>query len=124
MKDGTHVILCIDDDPDVRIMLRSVLESAGYACVEAADGEEGLRVYKSSRPDLIIVDLMMEEIDAGTAFVRELALLNNSAPVCMLSSVGDELAMNVDAAELGLAAVFQKPIEPARLVADIRARLR
>jgi DNA-binding response OmpR family regulator len=123
MQDGKPVILCIDDDPDVRITLRAVLQAAGYQVAEAAGAEEGLRVYESVKPDLIIVDLMMEEVDSGTSFVRELALRNNTAPVCMLSSVGDELAMNVDAGALGLAAVLQKPVDPARLVAEIKARL-
>ncbi|MFH1732237.1 MAG: response regulator [Planctomycetota bacterium] len=123
MQDGKYVILCIDDDPDIRVILRKVLEAAGHVCVVAAGAKEGLHAYKSVRPDLVIVDLMMEEIDSGAAFVRDLALLDNTAPVCMLSSVGDELAMNIDAESLGLAAVFQKPVDAARLVASVKAQL-
>ena len=72
MQDGKHVILCVDDDPDILLFLRTVLEASDYVVVEAATAEEGLRVYQEHQPDLLIVDLMMEEVDAGTSFVKEL----------------------------------------------------
>ncbi len=72
MKDGKTVILYIDDDPDILSIVRIVLESEGFVMAEAPSAEEGLRAYKEKLPDLVIVDLMMEEVDAGTNFVREL----------------------------------------------------
>ncbi|MCK7489195.1 MAG: response regulator [Anaerotruncus sp.] len=73
MKDGKHVILCVDDDPDILESLKVVLEANGYAMVDgAARAEEGCERYKAERPDLVIVDLMMEEVDAGAGFVKEL----------------------------------------------------
>lgn len=123
MKDGKTVILCIDDDPDILSYLRIVLESEGFAMAEAPSAEEGLRVYRESKPDLIIVDLMMEEVDAGTSFVRELRVLGNKAPIFMLSSTGDNLAMAVDVSTLGLAGVLQKPVSKERLLSLIKAKL-
>ena len=123
MKDGKTVILCIDDDPDILSYLRIVLESEGFAMAEAPSAEDGLRVYKDKQPDLIIVDLMMEEVDAGTNFVRELRGLGNKAPILMLSSTGDNLAMAVDTGELGLAGVLQKPVSKDRLISLIKAKL-
>ena len=66
------------------------------------------KAYKAEAPDFIIVDLMMESVDAGKNFVKELKLLNNTAPIYMLSSVGDSLATNINFAELGLTGVFQE----------------
>jgi DNA-binding response OmpR family regulator len=123
MKDGKTVILCIDDDPDILSYLRIVLESEGYVMAEAPSAEEGLRAYREKQPDLVIVDLMMEEVDAGTNFVRELRVLGNKAPILMLSSTGDNLAMAVDTTELGLASVLQKPVSKDRLIALIKAKL-
>ena len=123
MQDGKHVILCIDDDEDVLFFLRTVLEAAGYIVAEAASAEDGIEVYKESKPDLLIVDLMMEEVDAGTSFVKEIRLLGNTAPVYMLSSVGDTLNMAADYASLGLAGIFQKPIESERLLTILDAKL-
>ena len=124
MKDGKHVILCIDDDKDILDTLRIVLQENGYIMEEALSSEEGLKVYQKVQPDLIIVDLMMEEVDAGRNFVKELKIINNQAPVYMLSSVGDELAKNIDYAELGLTGVFQKPIDFETLLTALKTKLK
>ena len=124
MQDGKHVILCIDDDPDICTFLKTVLDAHGYVASTAASGEEGLKVYKEISPDLVIVDLMMEEIDAGTTFVKELRLLGNTAPIYMLSSVGDEFSMEADSAAAGLAGVFQKPVTAERLLAVVATALK
>ncbi|HRX85495.1 MAG TPA: response regulator, partial [Phycisphaerae bacterium] len=76
-----------------------------------------------THPDLVIVDLMMEEVDSGTSFVRDLQALGNTAPIYMLSSIGDRLYMNADYASLGLSGVFQKPIDPNTLLGVLRTRL-
>jgi DNA-binding response OmpR family regulator len=124
MKDGKYVVLCIDDDEDVLYSLRLILENNGYIMAEAASAEEGLKVYKKENPDFILVDLMMESIDAGKNFVKELQLLGNEAPIYMLSSVGDSLSQNIDFSELGLQGVFQKPIDSNTLLSTLRRKLK
>ncbi len=124
MKDSKHVILYIDDDQDCLDAVRIILEANGYEMVEAQSAEEGLNVYKKSDPDFIIVDLMMEEVDAGTSFVKELRILGNKAPIYMLSSVGDNLSMTTDYSELGLSGVFQKPMEPDTLLTILKVKLK
>lgn len=123
MQDGKHVILCIDDDPDIRFFLRTVLEANDYVMAEAATAEAGLRAYREHNPDLVIVDLMMEEVDAGTNFVKELRAIGNKAPVYMLSAVGDNLSMEADYNTLGLSGVFQKPVSAESLLAVLKAKL-
>ncbi len=124
MKDGKFVVLCIDDDDDVLLSLRMVLEKNGYSVVEARSGEDGLSVYKKESTDFVIVDLMMESIDAGRNFAKELRLLNNTAPVYMLSSAGDALVQNFDFVELGLNGVFQKPIDSKTLLSTLDVKLK
>jgi DNA-binding response OmpR family regulator len=124
MQNGRHVILAVDDDQDVLDALRMVLEANGYRMVEAHSAEEGLKAYRELAPDLLIVDLMMEEVDAGTALVKELRVLGNTAPVYMLSSVGDNLNANTDYAALGLSGVFQKPLNPTVLLTILRTKLK
>lgn len=112
-----HKILIIDDDPDILDVLRTILESKGYDVLEAGSAEEGLKVVKQTPPDLIIVDLMMEEVDAGTSFVtRVRSLGDKKIPIYMLSSVGDQLSKSVPYETLGLAGVFQKPVKPEALL--------
>jgi DNA-binding response OmpR family regulator len=124
MQDGKHVILCVDDDPDILDALTLVLESNGYIVVPAGSAEEALKAYGQRRPDLLIVDLMMEEVDAGTALVTKLKAQGNTAPIYMLSSVGDSLSMNIDYSGLGLAGVFQKPIDNNMLLQTLKTRLK
>ncbi|MFC1607508.1 response regulator [Candidatus Latescibacterota bacterium] len=124
MKDGKYVILCIDDDRDILDSLRMILENNGYIMEEASSAEEGLKEYKKQDPDFLIVDLMMESVDAGRNFVKEIQLLNNTVPVYMLSSVGDSLALNVDYADLGLTGVLQKPIDINTLLTMLKTKLK
>jgi len=100
-----------------------VLEANGYVCVEAPTAEEGVRVFQETHPDLVVVDLMMEEVDAGTNFVKELKLLGCNVPIYMLSSVGDSLDMTTSYSGLGLAGVLQKPVSPDILVSLLRDKL-
>ena len=123
MQDGKHVIMYVDDDQDVLDSTRVVVEGNGYVMVEAGSAEEGLKVYKATKPDLLIVDLMMEEVDAGARLVRELKAEGNTKPVYMLSSVGDGLNLNVDPAVLGLSGVLQKPVDSSVLLTLIKAKL-
>jgi CheY-like chemotaxis protein len=124
MQNGKYVILYADDDPDFLTSMRTVLEAAGYIMAEAATAEQAINVYPQVKPDLIIVDLMMEEIDAGIRVARELKALGNRAPVYMLSSVGDSMHASIDTQELGLAGVFQKPLDHDAVLNVLRTKLK
>jgi DNA-binding response OmpR family regulator len=124
MKNGKHVILYIDDDPDFLDTMRVLLNAHGYEMADAATAEEGLKAYQEANPDLIIVDLMMEEVDAGAHFVKDLKAKGCNVPIYMLSSVGDNLSMSTDVTELGLDGVLQKPINPDHLVNILKTKLK
>ena len=124
MEDGKFVILCVDDDPDILMTMRIVLEENGYKMVDAASAETGLKVFKEAKPDLIIIDLMMEEVDAGTGFVKEMKALGADVPIIMISSAGDNLSLTTDYTQLGLAGLFQKPVDPDVLLMILEQKLK
>ncbi len=123
MRNGKHVILYVDDDDDDRLAVRQMLDAAGYEMVEASDGEEGLRVLKKTDPDLVLLDLMMEEVDAGVSLLKQIRARDKAIPVYLLSSVGETLSTTTSVAELGFSGVLQKPVDTATLSAVIKARL-
>jgi DNA-binding response OmpR family regulator len=116
-------ILIIDDDPDLRSSIRIVLESADFSVGEAATGEEGLKIANRIEPDAIIVDLMMESVDAGSRLSQSLKGSGFQGPVYLLSSAGDSVRFNLDARELGLAGIFQKPIDHRVLITTLKTKL-
>lgn len=122
MSDATK-ILYVDDDQDFLDSMRVILESGGYVMVEAHGAEEGLDVFRDENPDAVLVDLMMEEIDSGTGFVKELLLIGANVPVFLVSSVGESLSMNIDTTELGLSGVFQKPVDPQTLLLTLKSKV-
>lgn len=111
MKGGKHVIMVVDDDQDVLDGLRAILESGGYEMVEADSAEEAAKVFEDENPDLLIVDMMMEQIDSGLNFVKMVRDSGSKAPMYMLSSVGDELSKNISSSDLGVAGILQKPLD-------------
>jgi DNA-binding response OmpR family regulator len=123
MREGKHVVLYVEDDADYQDMVREILEAADFEMVAASSAEEGIRAWNAEKPDLVIVDLMMEEVDAGTSLITDLRARGCDVPIYMLSSVGDDLAMSMDYGALGLAGVFQKPIDGRSLVTILKARL-
>ena len=122
-KNVKHTILCIDDDKEFLDSMRLIIEGAGFRMEAAHTAEDGLEKYKTAKPNLVIVDLMMEEIDSGVNFVKDLKALGPTPPIFMLSSVGDTMNVNVDFSQLGLTGILQKPINPDQLVATLKAKL-
>jgi hydrogenase maturation protease len=119
-----RTILVVDDDPDMRASLRIILESAGFTVGEAADGDTGMRIAEKIRPDAIIVDRMMETVDAGSKLSTRLKGSGFAGPIYLLSAAGDSVRYNIDTQELGLAGIFQKPVDPTVLLSTLRTGLK
>jgi CheY-like chemotaxis protein len=119
-KDGTLVVLCVDDDPDVLEQLRLLLEPLGYRVVTASSAQGCRGCFDEVCPDLVIIDLMMETIDAGLALARDLRARCARARLYLLSSMGDGLADQVAPDEAGFDGVFQKPLQPELLLSTLR----
>lgn len=124
MKDEKYVVMVVDDDIDVLETTRIILEGNGYIAETASTAEEGLQKFDSVKPDFMIIDLMMETIDAGTNLAKELISRGHNVPRYILSSVGDELAKNIDLNSLNVDGVIQKPVQEATLLNILKARLK
>lgn len=104
-------ILIIEDDEQFRQMLTSMLTSDHHRTSQATDGEEGLRLVASVRPDLIITDILMPKMD-GIDFVMALKRQGSSVPVIAMSGGRRTISadFNLNSAELmGVAATLSKP---------------
>lgn len=114
-------ILVVDDDANIRQVVRFALEQAGYEVVEAKNGAAGLRAFEECGPALIILDVMMPEMD-GTEMCRRIRRVSQ-VPVLFLSSRDDEID-RVVGLELGADDYVSKPFSPRELVARVKAILR
>ena len=82
-------VLIVDDDADIRGLLREVLERASHTVIEAGDGREGLRLFHAEQPDLVILDVSMPGFDGWQTLerIRELS----DVPVVMLTARAQEM---------------------------------
>ena len=113
-------ILIVDDDPDLSQTYDLVLSAAGYNTVTAADSIEGEALAKEHNPDLVLLDIVMEEVDAGLVFAERFA---STYPIILLSSIADTSVKVFDAHEIPVKTILQKPIEPAALRDAVHAAL-
>jgi DNA-binding response OmpR family regulator len=114
-------ILVIDDDPDIRHLVAELLRRGGHTVTEAEDGRSGLRALHASRPDLIVLDVSMPDMDGWQALerIRDLSDL----PVLMLTARGEELE-RVRGLKAGADDYVTKPFGRQELVARVEALLR
>lgn len=117
------LILAIDDDPDILDSIKAILSANGFDVATAMSGKEGIDALSVKKPDLILCDMMMEKIDAGTKVAQELKKSNPSIPIYLLSSIGTATNSNIEIDKLGFDGVFQKPVNPDNLVLTIRKAL-
>ncbi|HHW38495.1 MAG TPA: response regulator transcription factor [Bacillales bacterium] len=115
------IVLVVDDEADMRRLIRMYLEKEGYACVEAEDGQVALDLLKTHTFDLIILDVMMPNVDGLTLCmkVRE----TSSVPIIFLTARGDEWD-RVYGLKLGADDYIVKPFSPNELIARVDAVLR
>ncbi len=116
-----QLILVVDDEANLVKVVKGYLEQEGYQVVTAKDGREALFAARDHKPDLIILDLMMPEMD-GFAFMREY-LKEGDAPIIALTARVDEMD-KVLGLELGADDYVTKPFSARELVARVRALLR
>ena len=108
-------ILVVDDDPDLRDMCALVLQKEGYQ-VRVADGAAtALQMMREEPPELVILDVMMEEADSGFRMAEVVAREYPTVPVLMLSSIADAAARTFDTSQLPVAELANKPMSPAVL---------
>jgi two-component system alkaline phosphatase synthesis response regulator PhoP len=117
-------ILVVDDDKEVVRLMRAYLEQAGYDVLVAYDGQTAVRLLRSAKPDLLLLDLMLPDRDGLdiTRTVRSDATLAQ-IPIIMLTARID-VTDRIVGLELGADDYVTKPYDPREVVARVRARLR
>ena len=114
-------ILIVDDEPKIAALARDYLEHAGFAVITAATGRTALETIRRQRPDLVVLDLGLPELD-GLDVTREIRR-DSSLPIVMLTARDDELDKLLGL-ELGADDYLTKPFSPRELVARVKAVLR
>ncbi|MCX7944559.1 MAG: response regulator [Deltaproteobacteria bacterium] len=123
-------ILIVDDDADLVEIIRTVLEQNGYTVISASNGTEGLTKVETQRPDLIILDVMMDSVTEG--FQVSYKLKNNpkfrDIPILMLTSVsqhtGFKFSKEKDGDFIAADEFCEKPIQPKDLLKKVEKLLK
>ena len=118
----TKKILVVDDESSIVTLLQYNLEQAGYTVVTASDGMEGFNAVLESKPDLIVLDLMLPKMD-GMEVCKALRLQKINTPIIMLTAKDDEFD-KVLGLELGADDYMTKPFSPREVTARVKAVLR
>jgi DNA-binding response OmpR family regulator len=118
-------ILIVDDDPDIVEACQLVLEREGYEVSGAPNRTDGMSAIAGAVPDLLILDVMMEEPDDGLRMARELRKAGHTFPIIMLTSVNAAMGLNIDKdEEMVPVDEFQpKPVDPQTLIAKVQKLL-
>jgi CheY-like chemotaxis protein len=133
---GKPKIVTIDDDPDVRDVLRITLEANNYEVYDASNGTDGLRVIKEVHPDLIILDVMMDTITEGFQVSYQLRSQDpkseygafSKIPIIMLTGISQKMDMKFspekDGEYLPVDEFVEKPIRVESLVEKVNKLLK
>jgi DNA-binding response OmpR family regulator len=123
MSEPKPRILVVDDEPDLVMVLKIGLETAGYDVLTASDGEQGLALARQSMPDLLVLDLMLPRMD-GYKVCRALKFDERykKIPIFILSARSGETDRRL-ALELGADEFHSKPYNMGELIGRIRTRI-
>jgi DNA-binding NtrC family response regulator len=115
-------ILVVDDEPDIRQLVQEILEDEGYSVQVAADGESARLMYARQKPDLVLLDIWMPDID-GISLLKEWSAAGKLESQVVIMSGHGTLETAVEATRLGAFDFVQKPLSLAKLLATVRKAL-
>jgi DNA-binding response OmpR family regulator len=116
---ATKTVLLVDDDPDIRTLMRTFLQRAGYRVVTAADGNEALTVAEREAPDVVVVDMLMPR-KSGFLVLEKLKVRKEAGPRFIMITGNDGPRHRTYALQLGADEFLLKPFAMERLVASVR----
>lgn len=115
-------ILVVDDEPDIRQLVQEILEDEGYSVQVAQDGESARLAYLQQKPDLVLLDIWMPDID-GISLLKEWSAAGKLESQVVIMSGHGTLETAVEATRLGAFDFIQKPLSLAKLLATVRKAL-
>jgi len=117
-------IAIIDDDPDILDASSLVLKSKGYEVITATNPDDGYKIVKEQNPDLIILDVMMNEPDDGFFLAQKLRKNNFHTPIIMYTSISKSIGIEYGINEMVPVDEFvEKPISPDQLISKVEKLL-
>ncbi len=118
-------ILVVDDDPDVVEACTLILEKEGYEVESANNRKDGMEKIEGIQPDLLILDVMMEQPDDGFAMAQELRRKSFSKPILMMTNIGKTTGYSFDSDDdiVPVDAFEEKPVDPQRLIKVVKELL-
>jgi len=117
-----ELILVVDDEPNIVQLARMYLEQEGFKVASVGDGLTALKQVERKKPDLMVLDIMLPELD-GLEVCRQLRYEDNSIPILMLTARDDDID-KILGLELGADDYMTKPFNPREMVARVKAILR
>ncbi len=114
-------ILVVDDAAFIRMRCTKLLTQSGYEVVEAATGVQAVEAYKSARPDAVLLDITMPDMDGLTA-LKEMRKIDPEAKIAMLSALGQQSVV-MEALKAGAKDFVVKPYEPERVLGTVQKLL-
>jgi len=115
-------VLIVDDLAFIKIVLRDILEKAGFRVVgEASNGEQAIAMYQDTRPDAVLMDITMPGMDGLTA-LKKIREIDRGARVIICSALGQQQLI-VQAIQLGAKDFIVKPFQPQRVVSSLKKAL-
>ena len=115
----SHQLLVVDDEPDIRELLKEILEDEGYEVEVAHNADTARSARRSRRPDLVLLDIWMPDTDGITLLKEWSESGNNDAPVIMMSGHGT-VETAVEATRLGAYDFIEKPLSMAKLLLTVK----
>lgn len=114
-------VLIVDDAIFMRMKLKKIIETAGYQTLEAKDGLQALDIFKQEKPDLVIMDISMPEMD-GLTSLHHMMQYDASRPIIMCSAIGQESKI-LEAGNLGAKDFIVKPFKDKEIEAVLHCFL-
>ncbi len=114
-------IMVVDDAAFMRLRCSQLLAQNGYKVIEASNGTEALAKYKEHRPDGVLLDITMPDMDGLTA-LKELMALDKNARVSMVTAMGQQ-SIVIEALKHGARDFVVKPFDPDRVLAAVKKML-
>ena len=121
MSADKPLILVVDDEPDIRELIKDILEDENYQVNVAANGEQARAEFEQQLPDLVLLDIWMPDID-GITLLKEFKQQNKAVTIVMMSGHGT-IETAVEATRLGAADFIEKPLSMAKLLRGVEMAL-
>lgn len=116
-------ILHFDDDPDIRLVVQKILQKEGHKVVNQEDTSMAIEKIAEVKPDIVLLDVMMDEVDSGLQVYEKINAKYPQIPIIFLTSLGENIRPYFEQKDM-MAWIIEKPITPDKLLPAIKQNLK